>query len=130
MIRHLVLLCAGLVALPAHAQQVNELFCQGNFMGGAAVVQGQRYYSPHNALGDGYVQFNGMLQGAAGRAQMVYEGYTRVGAFEGVLQAPLGTFPIAVLDATGNAGEQMIIYEGGAFLGAPPTLGQLVCQWR
>jgi hypothetical protein len=130
MMRYLVVLCAGMLALPAQAQQVSLLLCQGDFMGGAAAVQGQRYYSPHNALGDGYVQFNGVLRSAAGSARMRYEGYTRVGAFEGVLQAPQGTFSIAVLDATGNDGEQMIIYEGGAFLGAPPTLGQLVCQWR
>jgi hypothetical protein len=130
MMRYLVALSAGVLALPAQAQQVSVLSCQGDFMGGAAVVQGQRYYSPHNALGDGYVQFNGVLQGTAGSARMRYEGYTRVGAFEGVLQAPQGTFPIAVIDATGDAGEQMIIYQGGVFVGAPPTLGQLVCQWR
>jgi hypothetical protein len=130
MMRYLVALCAGVLSLPAQAQQVSVLECQGSFMGGEAAVQGQRYYSPHNALGDGYVQFNGVLQGPAGSARMRYEGYARAGAFEGVLQAPQGTFRIAVLDATGDAGEQMIIYQGGVFLGAPPTLGELVCEYR
>jgi hypothetical protein len=123
------LLLAGLVAVPVQAQEVNELTCQGTFMGGRAVVQGRRHYSPYNPLGDGYVRFAGSLTAEIGSARMTYEGYTN-GAFRGILQAPQGVFPISVLDATGNTGNEMIIYQGGEHLGAPPTLGKLICRWH
>jgi hypothetical protein len=120
-------LLVGLLAVPGHAQQIAELTCQGTFMGMRAVVQGQRLYAPHNALGDGHVRFSGVLQADFGAAQMMYEGYTRVGAFDGILQGSQGVLPIAVLD---NTGGQMIIYRGGASLGAPPIVGQFACRWR
>jgi hypothetical protein len=123
----LAVMLVGVMGLPAYAEQVAQLTCQGMFMGTPAMVQGQRQYAPHNAVGDGLVRFSGVLQSDLGAARMMYEGYTRVGAFEGVLQAPQGVFPIAVLD---NTGGQMIIYKGGASLGAPPMVGQFVCQWR
>jgi hypothetical protein len=120
-------LLVGLIALPVQAQQIAELTCQGTFMGVRAVVQGQRQYAPYNSLGDGHVRFSGVLKADSGAAQMMYEGYTRVGAFEGILQGAQGVLPIAVLD---NTGGQMIIYRGGASLGAPPIVGQFVCRWR
>jgi hypothetical protein len=131
MIRYLAeALLAGLIALPVHAQEMSELTCQGTFMGGRAVVQGHRQYSAYNPLGDGYVRFNGSLAAEIGTARMTYEGYTKLGAYRGILQAPQGVFHISVLDATGNAGNEMIIYQGGESLGAPPTLGRLICSSR
>jgi hypothetical protein len=59
---------------------------------------------------------------------MTYEGYTNLVPFSGILQTSQGTASISVLDATGNAGNQMIIYEGGEHLGAPPELGELICH--
>jgi hypothetical protein len=82
-------------------------------------VQGQRLYAPHHALGDGHVRFSGVLKADFGAAHMMYESYTRVGAFDGILQGSQGALPIAVLD---NTGGQMIIYRGGASLGLLQSL--------
>jgi hypothetical protein len=96
-------------------------------MGVRAIVQGQRLYAPDNALGDSHVRFSGVLKADFGAAHMMYESYTKVGAFDGILQGSQDALPIAVLD---NTGGQMIIYRGGASLGAPPMVGQFVCRWR
>jgi hypothetical protein len=124
-----LLLAAGLTALlatPALAQQLNQLSCQGQIYGIQAVILGQRLFQPHNALGDGEVAFNGQIQAGNIAGTIEYGGYTS-GAFDGFIQSSAGSVSIAVLD---NTGGRMIIYEGGASLGAPTEIGVFVCDWQ
>jgi hypothetical protein len=124
-----VLLAASLTALPATsalAQQLNQLNCQGQIYGLQAVISGQRLFQPYNALGDGEVAFNGQIQTANIAGTIQYGGYTS-GAFDGFIQSSAGSVRIAVLD---NTGGRMIIYEGGASLGAPTEIGVFVCDWQ
>ncbi len=127
--RMVALLAAGpafLIALPAAAQQVNQLTCQGQIYGLQAIISGQRLYQPYNALGDGEVAFNGQIQAGNISGTIQYGGYTS-GAFDGLIQSSAGSVNITVLD---NTGGRMIIYEGGASLGAPTEIGVFICDWR
>ena len=125
-------LAAIFIGTPAHAQQVSQLACQGVIANLPAVLRGTRQFVPHNALGDGYVRFNGTIRarGNDGRpidGRMSYEGYTRTAPFQGVIESPLGVYRVGVLD---NTGGRMIIYDGRPTLGAPSIFGQFVCDWR
>jgi hypothetical protein len=124
-----VVLAAGF-ALPsierAAAQQLNQLNCQGQIYGLPAIISGQRLFSPHNALGDGEVAFNGQIRAGNITGTIQYGGYTNA-AFDGFIQSSAGSVGISVLD---NTGGRMIIYEGGAHLGAPPEIGVFVCDWQ
>ena len=125
----LVLFAASIAILNtelAVAQQLNQLTCQGQIYGLQAIITGQRLYSPYNALGDGEVAFNGQIQAGNITGTIQYGGYTS-GAFDGFIQSSAGSVRIAVLD---NTGGRMIIYEGGASLGAPTEIGVFVCDWR
>jgi hypothetical protein len=107
-------------------QQLNQLSCQGQIYGLQAMIVGQRLYSPYNALGDGEVAFKGQIQAGNITGTIQYGGTTS-GAFDGFIQSSAGSVRIAVLD---NTGGRMIIYEGGASLGAPTEIGVFVCDWR
>ena len=126
----LLLFAAGVVlanVVPAVAQQqLNQLSCQGQIYGLQAIIVGQRLYSPYNALGDGEVAFNGQIQAGNITGTIQYGGYT-TGAFDGFIQSSAGAVRISVLD---NTGGRMIIYEGGASLGAPNEIGNFVCNWQ
>ena len=121
---------AGLLAaapLPAQAQQVHRLTCQGHFQGAQAMIIGMRQFTPTSAMGDGYVRFQGEIGVGNIRGGMAYEGYTATGSFAGQITAPQGTIRIGVLD---NTGGRMIIYGGAASLGPPTTLGEFGCHWQ
>ncbi len=126
----ITLLAASLVllhAVPAIAQQqLNQLDCRGQIYGLQAIISGQRLYSPYNALGDGEVAFSGQIQAGNITGTIQYGGYT-TGAFDGFIQSTAGSVRISVLD---NTGGRMIIYEGGASLGAPTEIGVFVCDWQ
>ncbi len=115
------------VAAPAAAQQVNQLHCSGVFAGAPAEIVGIRKFAPYNALGDGQVQFRGTIAAAGMQGSIGYEGYTRTAPFTGIVEGPLGTKTIGVLD---NTGGRMLIYDGTASLGPPRTLGEFACAWR
>jgi hypothetical protein len=124
-----VLVAAGLTVLPAApamAQQLNQLTCQGQIYGLRAVILGQRLFRPYNALGDGEVAFNGQIQAGNIAGTIEYGGYTS-SAFDGFIQSSAGSVSITVLD---NTGGRMIIYEGGASLGAPTEIGVFICDWQ
>jgi hypothetical protein len=108
-------------------QERSELNCQGTMGNAPAVLAGVREYAPYNAVGDGYVRFMGAVSAAGISGRIKYEGYTRTGAFEGVIATSQGVLRIDVLD---NTGGQMIIYDGKPSLGAPETIGRFVCRWR
>ncbi len=129
MISSLVVLGAAVqAAAPAMAQQVNQLDCQGQSQSGPAIVSGMRQFTASNALGDGYVRFQGQYQAGALAGQMVYEGYTQTAPFEGYVTTQDGAVSaIAVLD---NTGGRMVVYSGTPSLGAPDILAELVCNWR
>jgi hypothetical protein len=114
-------------ALPAAAQQQNRLDCQGAFLGAQAMLSGVRQFVPTSALGDGRVQFQGRITAAGMEGTIGYEGYTATAPFSGVVQGPLGTMAIGVLD---NTSGRMLIYEGKASLGRPRTVGEFICDWR
>jgi hypothetical protein len=125
----LMLAAAAMIPLwgkPAAAQQVNQLNCQGHIYGLRAIISGQRLFQPYNALGDGEVAFNGQIQTANIAGTIQYGGYTS-GAFDGFIQSSAGSVSITVLD---NTGGRMIIYEGGASLGAPTEIGIFICEWQ
>jgi hypothetical protein len=125
----LILAATAMIPLwgrPAAAQQVNQLTCQGHIYGLRAVISGQRLFQPYNALGDGEVAFNGQIQTANITGTIQYGGYTNA-AFDGFIQSAAGSVRIAVLD---NTGGRMIIYEGGASLGAPREIGVFICDWQ
>jgi hypothetical protein len=125
-----IMVAAGLLAvapLPAQAQKVNRLTCQGHFQGAQAMIIGMRHFTPTSAMGDGYVRFQGEIGVGNIRGGMAYEGYTATGAFTGQINAPQGSIRIGVLD---NTGGRMIIYGGQASLGPPTTLGEFRCQWQ
>lgn len=128
----LILTVISTFSAVAEAQQVhvNQLDCQGIVMGYPARVKGTRRLATHNALGDGKVAFQGTLTGAGMELQMAYGGYTRTAPFSGQVVMPQGPYAISVLDATGNNGEQMIIYDARPTMGPPTILGQLICQWK
>lgn len=92
-----------------------------------AVLAGVRQYAAYNALGDGYVKFQGAVSAGGITGRIAYEGYTATAPFAGVITSPRGALRIGVLD---NTGGKMIIYEGTPRLGAPETIGQFVCNWR
>lgn len=117
---------AFLFAVPAHAQQVNRLDCKGSIYDIEGTISGERYYRPYNALGDGEVAFNGAIEAGGIVGIIRYGGYTNA-AFDGFIQSAAGFLRISVLD---NTGGRMIIYQGGASLGAPPEIGAFVCDWR
>jgi hypothetical protein len=105
----------------------NQLDCRGVLFGTPATLSGVRTFEATNALGDGYVRFQGGISAAGVRGRIAYEGYTRTAPFSGVMSSPLGTASIGVLD---NTGGRMIIYDGKPSLGAPRTFGEFVCSWR
>jgi hypothetical protein len=111
---------------PAHAQSVSRLQCEGSLFGAPAVIDGIRRYAAYNALGDGQVEFNGTVAAQGMTGTIIYGGYTATGAFEGIMNGPLGSMRIGVLD---NTGGRMLIYNGQASLGAPDTIGQFICSW-
>ncbi|MGF1560612.1 MAG: hypothetical protein ACFB3T_00360 [Geminicoccaceae bacterium] len=115
--------------IEVHAQQVANLHCQGQFYGYPSEIRGRRVYAPYNALGDGQVQFDGQIRNQVGIGRMVYEGYTATAPFEGLVYNADIRIGIAVLDATGANGEQMIIYDSKPTLGPPTVLGEFICRW-
>jgi hypothetical protein len=120
-----------LIAVPeAVAQEVSILHCEGYFMQGEAVIEGQRAYVPYNAMGDGTVKFSGVINSVHGTARIYWEGYSQSAPFSGIVDTSAGPIYISVLDATGDDGSKMIIYEDRASLGAPTILGELRCTWR
>jgi hypothetical protein len=125
-------LAALCIDASAHAQQINQLACQGIIANLPAMLAGTRQYAPYNALGDGYVRFNGSIRarGNDGRpidGRITYEGYTNNAPFPGVIESPLGVYRVGVLD---NTGGRMIIYDGRATLGPPQIFGEFACDWR
>jgi len=119
-----ILACAG---SPVCAQQIHQLNCQGTIANFGAVLSGVRMFTPYNALGDGFVRFNGSVSAGGRTGRMIYEGCTRTAPFEGIIETPQGTWRIKVLD---NTNGQMKIYDGKESLGAPPIVGNLGCSWR
>ncbi len=108
----------------------DNLNCQGIFYDMQTTVSGRRNIEVYNALGDGYVTFSGTISTPFETAPMNYEGYTNVPPFEGSIQSSsVGTFSIGVLDATGDNGSSMIIYDGRPTLGPPTVYGEFTCVW-
>jgi hypothetical protein len=119
-------LLAGLFFFTVATREVYVLACQGSFNGWPATLQGQREFVPYNQLGDGYIRFAGLLKIRTWSARLFYEDYSTLAPYEGILQTSDGRWAISVLD---NSGGQMLIYQGGEHLGAPPLIGQFVCRW-
>lgn len=122
---------AGLIALcacsQARAQQTNQLDCQGVMGHTPAVLSGVRQYAPYNALGDGYVRFNGSVTAGGIQGRITYEGYTQTAPFSGAIETAQGNLSVGILD---NTGGQMIIYGGKPSLGPPDIIGRFSCSWR
>lgn len=120
----LIALC---LCAEARAQQTNQLDCQGVMGDTPAVLSGVRQYEPYNALGDGYVRFDGLVTAGGVQGRITYQGYTQTAPFSGVIETAEQGLSIGVLD---NTGGQMIIYGGKPSLGAPDTIGRFTCSWR
>ncbi len=115
-----------LATAPALAQTY-QLACSGQSVQGPIQIEGSRSLQTYNAMGDGYVRFDGRVRTSQIAGRMQYEGYTATGAFQGLISGNFQPIAISVLD---NTGGEMIIYAGGASLGAPEMLARLVCNWR
>ena len=116
------------VVTPVNAQNA-QLNCNGVINGWRSTLVGQRRFQATNALGDGYVQFRGVVRSRYGEAPISWEGYSNLAPFQGVLRTPDGDYGVGVLDATGANGSQLIIYDGRASLGPPTVLGEFRCRW-
>jgi hypothetical protein len=127
--RRIAITLATLALLCSHATlaRTYQLSCSGQSVQGPIRVEGTRSLQTYNAIGDGFVRFEGSVQTGQTAGRMQYEGYTRTGAFQGLISGNFQPIPIAVLD---NTGGEMIIYAGGASLGAPEILARLRCAWR
>lgn len=124
-----IVLCIGLIVLPAEGKDISRYICQGrgHIFGEEAVVAGQQEYSHGNALGDGdYAKFIGTIKSRSGAMQLIYEGWVNV-ELKGYLRTRRGDIYISVLD---NTGGKMIIYDGRESLYAPDTLGEFFIHWE
>jgi hypothetical protein len=111
----------------AFAQQVHRLNCQGRLFNVPAAIAGVREYKPIDRMGNGRVQFSGVVAAGGKQGRMTYQGYTHR-AFDGVMENEEGALPISVLD---NTGGRMIIYANkGPSMYAPDTIGTFSCTWR
>lgn len=117
----------ALLSSDAALAQTYQLSCSGQSVQGPIRVEGTRSLQTYNAIGDGFVSFDGSVQTSKTAGRLQYEGYTRTGAFQGLVSGNFQPIPIAVLD---NTGGEMIIYAGGASLGAPEILARLRCAWQ
>jgi hypothetical protein len=115
----------------ARAQQ-NRLDCRGVLGDTPATLSGIRVLAP-NMNGGGDVQFQGVVTAGGSQGTIAYGGSAGLigriggGPMPGVIQAPVGTIPVGVLD---NTGGEMIIYSGKASLGPPNILGRFRCAWH
>jgi hypothetical protein len=142
--RRLLVLPVLLIGTAVHAQTITDILgnevitdtrlpsvvyrvsCQGTLANYPATIEGQRYYQPYNAVGDGPVQFVGTIATGSEQATLMYDGY--FGPYDGVIRTLQGDLLIGVLENTVDPG--LTIYDGRASLGAPTTLGQFLCQVR
>jgi len=117
-------LCSAMPS-PAFAQaEVTELSCQGQVDGFEAFIQGQRRFTPTNQVGDGIVEFRGVMRVAPGTVRIEWQG--SYAPYPGIIQGPAGSRYISVLDNIG--GSRMEIYDAAPSAGPPTLLGRLICR--
>ncbi|MAU01868.1 MAG: hypothetical protein CL608_32425 [Anaerolineaceae bacterium] len=115
-------------ANPSSQDETYILDCEGYFSNYSATLEGERVYSPYNALGDGYVTFRGTLTANGWDYPMEYEGYTNTAPFDGFIEESRDQIlHIAVLD---NTAGNFIIYDGRPTLQAPDIWGEFDCRWN